>query len=334
MPNICQKSAQRYFQLASQCIPTLGFTNKVQKKIVTRFIAENSVINAMSMLIVVATTYFQVAEPDNTHPPISDAIDGANFFESILSKVNGNMPIRPIPAYLNTSTDDSTVFVFNGETFVNSILYLNNNSQKSSNLSTYSCEVGGTYHINGLCVRHTHSMNAFDNIAPIYLTVYGLNEREIPRDNYPSGIFVMEIEDLCFGGAQDVRKQNVGYIVFMRNEIDSVTGDTNETKKYRNTVCIPWIDKIREQYAGFVAGRSGIPVPEELTCCSWCDGEKPQLRNVVSPEQMIIDKIQRIISNKHATAATAVQQDCDACPVFNTLNGICKFFTAKNLPMN
>ena len=49
---------------------------------------------------------------------------------------------------------------------------------------------------------------------------------------------------------------------------------------------------------------------------------------------MIIDKIQRIISNKHARAATAVQQGCDACPDFNTLNGICKVSTAENLPMN
>ena len=118
---------------------------------------------------------------------------------------------------------------------------------------------------------------------------------------------------------------------------DSETGDTNETRNfshYRNTVFIPWIESLREHYAGYVPGMPGIPVPEELTCCSWCDGGGPQLKNIVSPEQMEIDKKHRIISNKHARASTAVQQGCDTCPVFNVLNLLSKSSTAEHLPMN
>ena len=215
MPDVSFSSKKRYFQLASQCIPTLGFTTEVQHKTDTRYIAENSLINAMSMLVVTATTHLMVAEPDSNHPPISLATEGAKFFESIVSKVNGNAPIRPIQPYLNTSTDDSTMFVFNGTAFVKKLLYLTDKSQKSSNLSVYSCVVGGTDHLNGLRVRHTHSMNAMGNVAPIYLLVSGLNERELPC---PGGIYVMSIKRLCFGAAQDVRNDSIGYVVFMRNE--------------------------------------------------------------------------------------------------------------------
>lgn len=334
MPEISLSSTKRYFQLASQCIPTLDFTTEVQNKTDTRFIAENSLINAMGMLVVTATTHLMVAEPDSNHPPISLATDGAKFLESIVSKVNGNAPIRPIQPYLNISTDDSTMFVFNGTAFVKKLLYLTDKSQKSSNLSAYSCKVGGTDHLNGLRVRQTHSMNAMGNVAPIYLLVSGLNERELPC---PSGIYIMSIKGLCFGAAQDVSNDSIGYLVFMRNETDSVTGDTNETRNfahYRNTVFIPWIESLREHYAGYVPGRPGIPVPEELTCCSWCDGGGPQLKNIVSPEQMEIDKKHRIISNKHARASTAVQQGCDACPVFKVLNLLSKMNTAEHLPMN
>ena len=225
-----------------------------------------------------------VAEPDSNHPPISLATEGAKFFESIVSKVNGNAPIRPIQPYLNTRTDDSAMFVFNGTAFVKKLLYLTDKSQKSSNLSAYSCVVGGTDHLNGLRVRHTHSMNAMGNVAPIYLLVSGLNEREFPC---PGGIYVMSIKRLCFGAAQDVRNDSIGYVVFMRNEKDSETGDTNETiiiSHYRNTVFIPWIESLCEHYAGYVPGRPGIPIPEELTCCLWCDGGGLQLKNMVSPE--------------------------------------------------
>ena len=73
MPEISYSSTKRYFQLSSQCIPTLDFSTDVQNKTDMRFIAENSLINAMSMLVVTATTHLQVAEPDSTHPPISQA---------------------------------------------------------------------------------------------------------------------------------------------------------------------------------------------------------------------------------------------------------------------
>ena len=124
--------------------------------------------------------------------------------------MNDSVPIHPIQPYLSTSTDDSTMFVFNGMNFVKKLVYLTDKRQKSSNLSSYSCEVGGTDHLNELRVRHTHSMNAMGNVAPIYLLVSGLNERELPC---PSSIYVMPIKRLCFGAAQDVRNDSIGYVV-------------------------------------------------------------------------------------------------------------------------
>ena len=88
----------------------------------------------------------------------------------------------------------------------------------------------------------------------------------------------MPISCLCFVGAQDVSNNNLGYVVFMWNEKDNETGDTNETRSFtdfRNTVFISWIESLREQYAGCIPGKSGIPGPEELTRCSWLDGGGP-----------------------------------------------------------
>jgi hypothetical protein len=70
------------------------------------------------------------------------------------------------------------------------------------------------------------------------------------------------------------------------------------------------------------------PVPDWLKCVAWCDGGIPQLQAIVNDELQGKDKALKIDRNKHAAAASAVQQMADLSPVFRGLKHDAKHMTA------
>ena len=87
-------------------------------------------------------------------------------------------------------------------------------------------------------------MNLHGSMAPIYGTITGLNERELSKELYPAGMFILKIPSLVYGGCQDVRhSKTYGYLVFTQNERDEKRNETNETicvAYYRKEVFLQW----------------------------------------------------------------------------------------------
>ena len=53
-------------------------------------------------------------------------------------------------------------------------------------------------------------MNATGMMAATFVTVTGLNERELPKSSNPDGVRHIAIPGLCIGAAQDLRHEVVG----------------------------------------------------------------------------------------------------------------------------
>ena len=70
------------------------------------------------------------------------------------------------------------------------------------------------------------------------------------------------------------------------------------------------------------------PVPDWLKCVAWCDGGIPQLQAMINDELQDKDTALKIDRNKHAAAASAVQQMADLCPIFRGTKQGSKLITA------
>lgn len=83
----------------------------------TRYTAENSLISAMALLCVIATTHYEVASSEN-EPEIEKLVrhnnvpDGVSLLYKLISKAYGrNVSLIPVQPSLITSTDDTTNYI-------------------------------------------------------------------------------------------------------------------------------------------------------------------------------------------------------------------------------
>jgi len=157
-------------------------------------------------------------------------------------------------------------------------------------------------------------------MAPLFMTVTGLSDGELPQSTCPDGVLILKIPGLCVGGTVDPRIQNCGYVAFIRSRKD---GSANEEspemtvcRYYRTNILLPWIEELR-----FIVHNhpSDAPVPDELTTVAWLDGGMPQLAVVVTEEMQSQDAERKVLTCKHAAAATAVEQPCDTSAAFRTM---------------
>ena len=329
---VSDKSTRKYFALALGSVPDVKIRNTVQQKNRTRVIAERSLRSCVSYLVSVAVSHYVIGQTGNDVTDVKHATPGAIKFRDMVSKVNNNAEVYPVKPWLLTSTDDSTLFVFKGIARNKKRSYgVIQDDETKGRLSFFSQDVGGTAHLNGLRVRHTHTVNALGNSAPIYITVYGLTERELCPDKCPSGRLCVEVPGLCHGGGQDIRHhQTKGYIIFLRartrNETNAI--ETINFRHYHKEVYLPFMEGLKKYYStspdDSVDFTSGI--------VSWYDGGPSQLSLLTSEDIQEEDELNQITSMKHAAATTAVQQAMDICPIFKLIREACNRATAEGLP--
>jgi hypothetical protein len=181
----------------------------------------------------------------------------------------------------------------------------------------------------GIRVRLTVTISAAGMMAPIYATVTGLKDTEMPIDLCPSGIVIIEVPGLCCGNV-DIRNQQSGYIVFLRQSGHEGNGstETENFRLYREKVLLPFINDCR------VASKytPGDEVADEFTAVSWIDGAMAQFQVVVDESSQVSDAVRKVVSCKHAAAATGTQQPADLCATFRLLKHLAKVTTISTGP--
>ena len=146
-----------------------------------RYTAENSLISAMALLCVIAATHcFVVPEynPD-MYREISEASEGVKILFDVLQHVHDNAPLFFVRPELIFSTDDTVQYIFEGkgvekEKFV---LVSTKSQQQSGTRAKY--KVANSKCMMGMRVKLTYTFSAAATVAPIFVTVLGLTEREL-----------------------------------------------------------------------------------------------------------------------------------------------------------
>ena len=128
-------------------------------------------------------------------------------------------------------------------------------------------------------VKLTYTFSAAGTMAPFFITVCDLDEREMPTD---SCIF-LKIQGLCIGGSGvSVGPQQYGYLCLMRGDGKM---DKNIYKNYRDKVFLPFVKVNRSDYADL---EKGTVIPADLQAASWCNSDLAQIDNVVNEELLAL----------------------------------------------
>ena len=250
----------------------------------------------------------------------------------MVSRVHENVPLHHVQPGLIFLIDDSTMFVFAGTACDSKWVLYDKNRASDSTKSVFTGDPGGTDHLNGIRARLTHASNGLGQLAPLYITFYGLSERELPSKFCKSGMLQVKVPGLCYAGNIDVRSDQVGYINFIRatKTADSIISpsELNFSIYRRDILPNETVDIIRNKTYGW---QPGTEIPNELKAVLWCDGAISQLSCVCDDNQQQIEAARKIASNKHNASRTGDEQSLDLCPLFRSLNKIQNTITTKDI---
>jgi len=245
--------------------------------------------------------------------------------------------IHPIDPNLLLSTDDTTLFVFEGTSGDSEDHWdwkiLDKSNCDSSVHSDFEVD-DDAENAGGLRVCLTFTFTASGMSAPPYIAVSGLTKEELSAEDCPDGILAAKVPGLCKGG-DDVYNNNIGWLVFLR--ADKRENQVNEDKvklsiankkfiHYNDEVLLPYICALHEK----LGWKKGQPIPDALKACSWFDGDIGQLQTMLFEAREALDDAEKICRNKHSASSTGRQQPCDLSPVFKLIKQLQRKCTAKN----
>ena len=266
------KSINNYMNLLKQLEANRSITSTVQQKSEARYIAERSVRNAISHIMAVAVSHYTTGIPDTRLQPIKKATAGARKLYGLIQRENGGSELKVILPMFLSSTDDTTVFVFEGVVEgKQSDKFVIRKDDDTATRSSYTRNTSSTDSLRGLRIRHSVTFNAVGNAAPLYATVYGLSVEELPIEHCPTGRLCVPLPGFCYGRCQDVSNSTVGYLVFLRstNAEDDISTDQVNHIKYRNDVFLPWVQSTRESYLRKEGWHPGDEVDTDHVWVGW-----------------------------------------------------------------
>ena len=164
-----------------------------------------------------------------------------------------------------SSADDTTVFAFEGcvEGKINEMFIINKFNDTGVR-SAYTKENSNADSLQGIRIRRTVTFNGVGNAAPLYITVYGLTEQELPVATCPSGVHHVQLPDLSYGASQDCSNTTIGHMIFLRSTEpgSDVSTDQLNHEKYRN-------ESTREFYLPREVWTRNDPVVDDNVWINW-----------------------------------------------------------------
>ena len=292
----------------------------------TRYTAENSLISAMALLGVVAATHYFICDEGQLEikTEMRDAPDGVELLYKLVSDVYGNLPIFAVKPELLFSTDDTVNYIYEGKGETKDVFRLvaSKALKKAGTRSKY--KTGNSKNMCGMRVKLTYTFSAAGTMAPFFITVCGLSEREMPTDS----CIVLKIQGLCVGGSGvSVGPQQYGYLCFMRGDGKM---DKNRYKNYRDKVFLPFVEATRSDYADL---EKGTVIPADLQAVSWCDGDLAQIDNVVNEESLALYAEHKICACKQNAARSGTEQAADLAKTFKIMQNLQQTVTVSNVPI-
>jgi hypothetical protein len=182
-----QRTVRNYFRLF-QSMDQVKTLHKTTSKTPTRVVAEQSLMSCVCMAMVTAVTSF-IVEPCTTatHQYVTTASSIPRgrrpTMAEMISMFHDGAPIAAILPSMTLSTDDCTLFIFEGTNGGSSEVRVGSSSESGSVNGLWRLVRHG---LNGFRIRSTTTLSAGGFAAPQYWTVTGLSEEEFIR--LPSSI--------------------------------------------------------------------------------------------------------------------------------------------------
>ena len=159
-----------------------------------------------------------------------------------MSKLNNNTPCMPADPNLIFSTDDTTMYVYEGiEEKQCKWRIVNTNAYKNKGLmSVYEINENSAK-LKGMRIKMTTTHGGSGISGPICITVSGLDDTELLFSDDElirrRGIFVIKVQGLTVAGAINPLDSGHGYIVFMRSSKGKeYSADEARTEYYRKNI--------------------------------------------------------------------------------------------------
>ena len=241
------KTTLRNYQSVIGSKEGVSICTAVAPKTRTRYSSENSLISAMVLVLVVACTHYDISSDMclnvGKNMLKSDVSDGVKMLYKMVCEAYGNdVPILPVRPELILSTDDTVQYIFEGKGELNNLFRLVSSKAilKAGTRSKYNND--DSKNMCGLRVKLTYTFTGAGTMAPIFISVLGLNDRELPQDQCVS----VKIPGLCVGGG-GVTVDNKGYdiLMFMRGDKGI---DKRRYQVYRDEVLLPFIRETRKYF--------------------------------------------------------------------------------------
>jgi hypothetical protein len=222
----------------------------------TRFTAETSWRCSISLAATVASAHLMptVSEDYQVREFIKIATPLVKYLlKIVISDYYGGAPVCPVERKKLASMDDSAEYVVEGRNdeatgrsslTITAVNALNTSGTRSVyNVKSTSTKIG-------LHIKLTFLMTAAGSTAPAFISVLGLNERELNPKLCPEGILLLTIKGFCIGGGclqPDVDLP--GYVVLICNDHD---GESDRLKScmYFDYVLLPFVEQVRRNAVG------------------------------------------------------------------------------------
>ena len=274
----------------------------------TRNTNEKSERGPISNVALVGATQFEVMDEEDRelNRQLANASFQTRALYELVRRARGGAPIWAIRPQLLFSTDDTTTYIFDGKegkqgkwVFASERAIKNRGTQ-----SIYREEKVNM--MNGIRVKVTFTFSGAGMTAPLFITVSGLSEEEMPNDEF----LHVQVPGLAVGGeGVTVGSKTMGHVFFMRK---GKGADEERVKYYQDEILLPWIEEVRKGIdSNYV---TGMKVPTKLKAVSWMDGALDQVASIAdNPEKFAKAWITVCKQNP---GRTAVEQPADLAPVF------------------
>ncbi|CAB9522639.1 expressed unknown protein [Seminavis robusta] len=196
----CRSTVSNYGGALALLSGTSCTTSKVINKTPTREIAENSLRSSQAFGAAVGTSHYMPTEIE--HPEVrkflnEKATDSEKHVYNTISMLHKGGPLLPVRKGLILSSDDTTEWIVEGlnKKNIDKIRFTHSSSYngKGTRLSTNLNEAMAT----GIQVKLSVTMTAAGTTAPLFVSITGLNERELTdQEDNDSGVLILEIPGL------------------------------------------------------------------------------------------------------------------------------------------
>ena len=267
-------------------------------------------MSAVALATVVAGSHYWPCKPGEVEfKPPETASKGAKLMYALTKEAFGGIPLHCVSPHLLSSIDDMNHFIFKGvKRKGQSMLIGSREALSNKNVQSIIDPKKSTSFQTGCHVKLGTTGTAAGQTSVPYVVISGLSRSEMPLEETPDGLIVMEVEGHCIGGSVYPSNCGTGFIMFTRSDSTNtvhVQCFLHQLEKAQ----LNFLDDVWMSEFDCVASASDDAIPNSLHSVQWFDGVQDQMEvSIISLKKF---KEKKSTANKQNAAQTGSEQGED-----------------------